>query len=581
MTMNATPTTSGLRLRQGDFASLSEALDYAADGETGYNFYDRKGALRAVLGYAALREDAEDLGRRLASLELPRGAHVALMADADPDFMRLFFACQRAGLVPVTLPVSPHLSSHQAYVAQLRRLLQHSRADVAMAPAEFLPFMEEAARAVSLRFLGTPAELRALPRQEADLRPLARDEVAYIQFTSGTTRAGRGVVVTQAALMANLHGILRHGLDVTVDDRAASWLPSYHDMGFVGFVLAPMASQVSVDFLSPADFVKRPLLWLDLITQRRGTISFSPSFGYELCARRLRPEDVVDLDLSSWRVAGVGAEMIRADFLERFVKALAPAGFDRHAFLACYGMAECALAVSMAPLGKGLDVDRIDRQQLAEAGTALPVDDLPAGDVSSAVTFAKCGTSLPGYEIEIRDESGRAVIERSVGVIFVRGASVMSGYFADPEATREVLSPDGWLDTGDIGYRADGNIVITGRKKDLLIINGRNIWPQEIELVAEEEPEVRTAAAFSSAGLLGEETAVLLVECRQADRERRTALVRRIRGAILAELGIHCTIELVAPHTLPRTSSGKLSRPNARAWFVEHRGHASETPWQT
>jgi fatty-acyl-CoA synthase len=262
------------------------------------------------------------------------------------------------------------------------------------------------------------------------------------------------------------------------------------------------------------------------------------------------------------------------------VEALAPAGFDAHAFLACYGMAECSLAISMAPRGKGLDVDRVDRQQLAGALTAVPADDLAADD-ASAVAFVKCGTPLPGYEVQIRDENGREVIERRTGVIFVRGASVMSGYFADPEATREVLSPDGWLETGDIGYLVDGDIVITGRKKDLLIINGRNIWPQEIERIAEEEPDVRTAAAFSSPGPQGEETAVVLVECRQADPAQRTVLVRRLQGAILSELGIQCAIELVAPHTLPRTSSGKLSRGSARAWFVEHRRHGSEMPWPT
>lgn len=580
MIMTATPTASGLPLRVADFTSLSEALDYAAAGDTGYNFYDRKGGLRAVLGYRALREDAEDLGRRLAALGLPRGAHIALMADTEPDFVRLFFACQRVGLVPVTLPASPHVGSHDTYVAQLRRLLEHSRADVAIAPGESLPFLQEAARGVSLRFIGTPADLRARPRYEAVVRPLGHDEVAYIQFTSGTTRVGRGVVVTQAALMANLQGILGHGLAIGPEDRAVSWLPAYHDMGFVGFVLAPLASQVSVDCLSPADFVKRPLLWLTLISRGRGTISFSPSFGYELCARRLRAEDVARLDLSSWRVAGVGAEMIRADFLERFVGVLAPAGFDPHAFLACYGMAECSLAISMAPLGKGLDVDEVDRRQLAEVSIAVAAHDVHAGE-PSAVTFVKCGTPLPGYEVEIRDENGREVRERRTGVIFVRGASVMSGYFADPEATSEVLSADGWLDTGDIGYLADGNIVITGRKKDLLIINGRNIWPQEIELIAEEEPDVRTAAAFASPGPQGEETAVVLVECRQVDPAQRTALVRRLQGAIVAQLGIQCAIELVAPHTLPRTSSGKLSRGSARAWFVEHRGPASETPWPT
>jgi fatty-acyl-CoA synthase len=333
-----------------------------------------------------------------------------------------------------------------------------------------------------------------------------------------------------------------------------------------------MASQVSVDYLSALEFGKRPHQWLALMSRTRATAAFSPTFGYELCVRRLRREDVTKFDLRSWRIAGVGAEMIRADALEQFADHFAPAGFDRRAFVACYGMAECSLAVSFAPLETGIRTDRVDRRRLAESHVALPVDDIP-GDDSQVSIFVNCGLPLPGYEVQVRDEEGRACPERRCGTLFVRGPSVMSGYFANPEATQEVLSPDGWLDTGDIGYRLDGSLVITGRKKDLLIINGRNIWPQDLELIAEGQPEVsgRAAAAFSVPGPDGEETVVMVVQCGEADPVKRAELVRRLQGAILEEFGITCSIELVLPHTLPRTSSGKLSRAGAREGFLARR----------
>lgn len=583
MNIRSTPTHNRLPLRPGDFSCLAEALDFAAAGDTGCNFYDGRGELYAVLTYRSLQEDAQRFARMLSGLGLPRGARVALVADTHPDFIRLFFACQYGGLVPVTLPASVHLSSHQAYVRQLRRLLTSSRAEVAIAPTGFSSFLSEAAASLGLRFLGTSEEFAGLSEDHATLRPLQAEETAYIQYTSGTTRAVRGVVVTQRALMSNLFAILRHGLDVRPGDRAVSWLPFYHDMGFVGFVLAPMASQVSVDYLGTAEFAKRPQQWLALMTRTGGTISFSPSFGYELCGRRLRPGDAARFDLRAWRVAGVGAEMIRPDLLERFADLLAPSGFDRRSFIACYGMAECSLAVSFAPLGTGIKVDRVDRHHLAESSIALPADDLPDGDDSRITTFVNCGVPLPGHEVEVRDDAGRPVPDRRCGTIFVRGASVMSGYFEDAEATAEVLSPDGWLDTGDLGYRVDGSVVITGRKKDLLIIKGRNIWPQDLEVIAEQQPEVRTgaAAAFSVIGPLGEETAVMVVQCRESEPEKRNALVRRLQSLILEELGIHCLIDLVPPHTLPRTSSGKLSRAGARAQFLKRRDLGAPSPWQT
>jgi fatty-acyl-CoA synthase len=240
-------------------------------------------------------------------------------------------------------------------------------------------------------------------------------------------------------------------------------------------------------------------------------------------------------------------------------------------------MAECSLAVSFAPLETGASSDLVDIDRLAHHGEAIA---MPAeGTASKGKAFINCGQPLPGYEMEIRDERGRPLPERRCGRIHLRGPSLMSGYFGNPEASREVLSADGWLDTGDIGYQANGSLYITGRAKDLMIIKGRNIWPQDLEHLAEQEPEVRPtdASAFSITDDDGSETAVLVVQCREADPRKLASLAERVQQAIHVEFGIHCVIELVPPHTLPRTSSGKLSRSTARKEFIERRSAEEPT----
>ncbi len=348
-----TPTASQIALRTADFATLAEALDYAAQGASGFNFYNGRGELRTVLSYAELRAESQILARRLLSLQLSRGARIAIVAETHPDFPRFFFACQYAGLTPVPLPASIHLGGHKAYVEQLQGLLVNSQAVVAVALPAFLPFLLEAANGLGLRLVGAPETFDELPEQTAGLSPLQPDETAYIQYTSGSTRFPRGVMVSEAAVMHNLAGITRDGLKVRPGDRCVSWLPYYHDMGLVGFVLAPLASQLSVDYLSSRDFAMRPRLWLSMMTNNRGTISFGPPFGYELCTRRFQYNDNAPYDLSAWRVAGVGAETIRAEILEAFAEKLAPFGFDDKAFVASYGMAECSLAISFAQTRPG------------------------------------------------------------------------------------------------------------------------------------------------------------------------------------------------------------------------------------
>ncbi len=494
---------------------------------------------------------------------------MGLVAETNPDFLVYFFACQYAGIVPVAFPATLTLGGHEAYVQQLSRLIEGSQVSVAMASSGYISFLLEAAAGNDLKFVGDPADFDKLPEGQDELPSIEADDTAYIQFTSGSTRFPRGVVINQKTVMNNLTGIIRHGIKIATDDRFFSWLPFYHDMGLIGLFLVPVASQRSVDYLDTREFAVRPRQWLNLMTLTKATISFGPSFGYDLCARRIRANDACKYDLSHWRLAGIGAEMIRPETLEEFARVLEPAGFKDSAFMACYGMAECSLAISFAPLSQGVETDCIDANHLSLHQQSLPID--PAHpDRSRAKRFVKCGFLLPDFEIEIRDEAGNHLPDRYSGTIYLRGPSVMSGYFNDPETTRAVLSEDGWLNTGDLGYQVDSNIVITGREKDLIIINGKNVWPQDLEYLAEQQHEVRVGGslAFSVPNPSGGEICVLKIQCRQGDPVKRSQLISRLTGIIRTELGIDCYITLVSKRDLPRTSSGKLSRSRARLNFM-------------
>lgn len=559
-----TPTKNSVPLRRADFATLADALDYAASGSTGANFY-AGGRLAAVLPYSLLRLEAMTLARRLLSLGVRPGARVALVAEITPDFLRFFFACQYAGLVPVALPSVVNLGGHAAYVQRLQGMLRGCRASAAMASEQFVPFLAEAVADIGLTFWGTPAAFEELPESAAPLQPGGPDDVAYLQFTSGSTGAPKAARIRQRAVVANLFGSVNYGIDVQADDRFVSWLPFYHDMGLVGCLLSVMASQRSIDYFDTREFAMRPRRWLELMTATGASIAYSPPFGYDLCARRVRPADIKHYDLSHWRVAGIGAEPIHPEVPERFARLFAPAGFDRQAFVPSYGMAESSLAISFSPLRKGIHVDWLDSEDLAQNLCATPV---APGEGHS---FVRCGEGLPGHELEVCDDTGNKVADRRIGHIRVRGPSVMSGYFELPEQTQQVLSSDGWLDTGDIGYVVEGEIVVTGRSKDMIIINGRNIWPQDIEHIVGREPLLRPrdASAFGVSSLSGTEVAVAVVQCNLAEQSEREALVQRLRRKIHAELGISCRIELVPRHTIPRTSSGKLSRAATRIGYLE------------
>ncbi|MBE7526582.1 MAG: fatty acyl-AMP ligase [Burkholderiales bacterium] len=564
-----TPTINLLTQRRADFTTLVESLEYAAQGETGYNFYDAKGNLKSVLSYRDLCASAKVIARRLSGLGLARNSRVALIADTTPEFVELFFACRYAGFVPFAMPVPVNLGSRAIYVQQLKGMLESSKASVALANLDFIEFLNEAIgglRNDELKWCGTPDQLDLLPEADVALLQNTPDETAYLQFTSGSTRSPRGVVITEQALMTNLRGIVCNGLDVRLGDRCASWLPFYHDMGLVGLVLAPLAAQLSVDYLATRDFAVRPLQWLKLISRNRCTIAFSQPFGLKLCTLRARDSDLVDLDLSCWRAAGVGAEMIRLETLKIFAAKFAAAGFDERAFLPCYGLAESTLAVSFPDIGQGAKSLRVDAKTLIEKKVAVRVQ----ADGRKYNEFVNCGRPLPDHEVRVVDDTDHDVPSMAVGSILVRGRSVMSGYFNNAEETARAIRADGWLDTGDIGFLFEGNLYITGRRTDVIIVNGRNIRAQDVEELAEQQPEVRAreASAFGISNEDGSTSVVLVVECRLASAVDRQSLINRLQQMVYMAFGVNCLVELVPPHTLPRTSSGKLSRFAARQGFL-------------
>ena len=561
----ATPTLDKMPRRLADFETIGAALDYAAKGSRGLNFHDARGTLTRAYPFAELREDALIQARRFIALGIKPGDRIALVAETGPEFASAFFGAVYSGAWPVPLPLPTSFGGREAYVEQLGVQLNSCDPALLLYPPELGDFCENAGEdsGVATRAWDT---LDSVEPSSGDLPTPRPDDIAYLQYSSGSTRFPHGVAVTHHALLDNLraHGI---GLKVVETDRVISWLPWYHDMGLVGCFLSPVALQLSVDYLKTEDFARRPLAWLDMITRNPGTtISYSPTFGYDICSRRMSSQTRAEdrFDLRHWRIAGNGADMIRPDVMQAFVDSFDAAGFKAAAFCPSYGLAEATLAVSLMPPGEGIRLELVEENELS--GGAPENEGRPR----RYRAVVNCGKPVTGMEIEIRGPGGEILPDRGIGQVYVRGASVMHSYFRDEESTRACLSDDGRLDTGDMGYMSKGYIFIVGRAKDMIIINGRNHWPQDIEWAVEQLPGFKSGdiAAFAITGPSGEETPAVLVHCRVSDNEERGRLRDEIRERVRAITGITPVVELVPPRTLPRTSSGKLSRTKARNLYL-------------
>ena len=558
-----TPNEDAHPRRLADFATFGEALDYAAKGSRGFNFHDARGNLARVYPFSELREDALVAARRLIAHGIVPGDRVALVAETGPDFAALFCGCVYAGAWPVPLPLPTSFGGKENYIDQLAVQLESSDPKVLFYPAEIGEMGKAAADRRGCEGIDWESFATA-PAPACELPELRGDDICYLQYSSGSTRFPHGVAVTHEALLNNLAGH-SHGMRFLQSDRCISWLPWYHDMGLVGCFLSLIANQVSADYLKTEDFARRPLAWLDMISRNPGTsCSYSPTFGYDICARRISSQTHVAerFDLSRWRIAGNGADMIRPDVMQGFVNAFADAGFKASAFLPSYGLAEATLAVTLMPPGEGIRVELVEEERLSGCKR----------DLSRPARYraiVNCGKPVKDMEVVIRGEHGESLPDHHIGKVWCKGPSVMHSYFRDPESTAACLV-DGWLDTGDMGYQVDGYLFIVGRAKDMIIINGRNHWPQDIEWAVEQLPGFHQGdiAAFSVENETGEEVPAVLVHCRVSDPEERVKLHSQIRDKVRSITGMNCVVELVPPRTLPRTSSGKLSRAKAKKLYL-------------
>ena len=561
--LTPTPNDCDLPRRRSDFATFNDAIDYAARSAKGLNFHDMRGALEKVYPYSEMREDALSLAYKMVAAGIGKEDRVALVAETSAEFAALFCACIYAGAWPVPLPLPTTFGGKDSYIDQLSVQLESSDPKILLYPPEIAEMAKAAADKQ-----GCDGESWDVFAQregpECDLPKASPDDISYLQYSSGSTRFPTGVAVTHEALLHNLFGHAT-GVDLGENDRVVSWLPWYHDMGLVGCFLSPIANQASVDYIRTEHFARRPLAWLDLISRNKGnTLSYSPTFGYDICARRISSQSSVSerFDLSRWRTAGNGADMIRPDVMQNFVNAFAEAGFKASAFTPSYGLAEATLAVTVMPPGEGIRVELVEEERLSGRPR----------DLSKPARYraiVNCGKALPGMEVEIRDEQGMVKGDHQIGKIWCRGKSVMHSYFRNEEATRDCLV-GGWLDTGDMGYLGDGYLFVVGRAKDMIIINGKNLWPQDIEWAVEQLPGFNHGdiAAFSIDTENGEEAPAVLVHCRVSEPEERIRLRDQIADKVRGVTGMSCVVELVPPRTLPRTSSGKLSRAKAKRLYL-------------
>jgi fatty-acyl-CoA synthase len=561
--MTPTPITDDLPRRFSDFDTLGAALDYAARGVRGLNFHDPRGNLARAYTYSELRDDALLAAYRLIGHGIRKGDRVALVAETGPEFAALFFGCIYAGAWPVPLPLPTSFGGRDSYVDQLSVQMKSADPAVFLHPPELSAMAQDAATRVGAKAMDWDV-LAATSATPVTLPKALPDDIAYLQYSSGSTRFPHGVAVTHHALLNNL-AAHSHGMHVCDTDRCVSWLPWYHDMGLVGCLLSPVANQVSADYLKTEDFARRPLAWLDLISRNTGTtLSYSPTFGYDICARRISSQTKASerFDLSRWRVAGNGADMIRPDVMQAFVDAFADAGFRASAFLPSYGLAEATLAVTIMPPGEGLMVELVDEADL----NGTPSNPAHPRRYRAIVN---CGKPCRDMAVEIRGSNGAPMPEREIGKIWASGPSIMHSYFRDEVATNACMK-DGWLDTGDMGYVSEDYVYVVGRAKDMIIINGVNYWPQDIEWAVEQLPGFKSGdiAAFAVTAPGGEETPAVLVQCRTTDDAERVRLHFEIREKVRSITGMQCIVELVPPRTLPRTSSGKLSRAKARNLYL-------------
>jgi acyl carrier protein len=535
-----------------------------------------------TITYLDLWNGAEKVASGLQQFGLEPGESVLIMLPTGPDYFYTFIGVLLAGGIPV--PVYPpgrikqigeHLQRHTAIAINcLARIMV--TVDEAK---QFAKFMHT--RVVKLRHVLTVPELQqAGTASLTEFRKpvLQSDNIAFLQYTSGSTGMPKGVVLTHANLLSNIRAMAKV-LQVTPEDVFVSWLPLYHDMGLIGAWLGSLHFACQLVIMEPLAFIARPQRWLWAIHKYGGTLSAAPNFAYELCLRRIENKDIQGLDLSSWRAACNGAEAVNPETILRFIDRFETYGFRKQSMMPVYGLAESSVGLAFPEPGTEVIIDRIKRKTFMETGEAVQADDTDLNPLE----FVSCGQPLPGHQIRVVDTTGRELPERIEGSLQFTGPSTTSGYFKNPDKTRELFQ-DQWLSSGDKAYQADGNVFITGRTKDIIIKAGRNIYPVELEEAVGKVEGIRegNVAVFGSRSTdSGTEKLVILAETRKKDPEVRNKIIDAINTIITDLTGTPPDeVVLAPPNTVLKTSSGKIRR-NASREIYEHKliGKTQQAVW--
>jgi len=577
------PRTTGPAAAPDHAATWQEVFLYRAeaDAERVHLIIEEDGKEESIT-FEELYRGARRVGVQLVERGLRPGETVALMLPTSRDFFFSFTGVLLAGGVPV--PIYPPFRADRIaeYAERQSNILRNCEARLLLTfrEAELVAKLLRP-RVPSLRGVLDARSLLATDPPRAVLGPpaplhagAAGDDLALLQYTSGSTGNPKGVRLTHANLLANVRAI-DQAVPFRSDDVGVSWLPLYHDMGLIGAWLAPLYFGLPVVVLSPLAFLNRPERWLWALHGHRGTLTAAPNFAYELAARKIGDDAIEGLDLSAVRAALNGAEPVLPETLERFAERFARYGFRREVFAPVYGLAEASLALTFPPLGRGPRVDRVQRETLALEGRAIPVPRESSADDASVTSFVSVGTVLPGHQIRIVDPAGRDAGERIEGALWFRGPSATSGYFRNEQASAKLFPQgpvEGWIDSGDRAYRADGEIFITGRLKDIILKAGRNLYPHEIEEVASAAPGVRRGCvvAFGATNARsGTERLVIVAETREHSAGARQRIARAITERVSLAIGVPPdVVELLPPHSIPKTSSGKLRREETRRLYL-------------
>jgi 1-acyl-sn-glycerol-3-phosphate acyltransferase len=531
-----------------------------------------------TLSYGELGNAAAQIALSLGRAGVMPGQCVAMMLPSGLDFFRCFYGILLAGAIPVPMYPPARPNQIEEHLRRQAGILRNCQARVLITFDQVRPLARLLTGIVpQLKSVVTPLELQG-PSGDRSLA-VSGGSTALIQYTSGSTGDPKGVVLTHRNLLSNIRA-WGAATRLSSTDVCVSWLPLYHDMGLIGAWLGSLYHACPLVLMSPLDFLLHPERWLWAIHRYRGTVTAAPNFAFDLCVRRLAGQPLEGLDLSSWRLAANGAEPVSPDSLQRFGEAFAAYGLRPEILAPVYGLAECSVGLAVPPPGRGVRVDRIEREAFAGSGRAEPV----TSDDANALRFVSCGPPLPGHEVRVVDDEGHDLPERSVGHLEFRGPSATAGYYRNPEAT-SALFDDGWVISGDYAYLAGGELYITGRSKDMIIRGGRNFYPYELEEAVGGLPGVRKGcvAVFGFTDPeRSTEKLVVVAETREREVAARADLERRIMALATDLLGLPPDVVVLAPlHSVLKTSSGKIRRAAVRDAFVQGTlGRSGRAPWR-